>query len=323
MARVALAGGVGFPGASARVEASPGREARVGSAATGVSVERRRSTPAPVPPRSWPTPARLTDRCGRRPEQRSRTAARCRRGQPGQPRRRGGVEHRQPAVHRRPSHHGAGRADGDRHARGQGAAVRRTGRRPVRGQPPAGRAGASSRWRSISVPTPGAHKPSAGSTCRTTAAAPRCCSRPACSATSLVLDVFVESAGGEIALYAPQNRHPLGAWYHVAAVVDGQRARHYVNGVQEMDAPLAFRPHGSGRTSIGGAHHPHVLLQGRHPPGPVHAPRADAGPVPEAPGAVASSWHSTDGGSPYLPGAFGVGPILATCLQHLFRPASP
>jgi Concanavalin A-like lectin/glucanases superfamily len=69
--------------------------------------------------------------------------------------------------------------------------------------------------------------------------------------SNFVLDVFVESPGGEIALYAPQNRHPLGAWYHVAAVVDGQRARHYVNGVQEMDAPLAFRPHGEGRTSIG------------------------------------------------------------------------
>lgn len=68
---------------------------------------------------------------------------------------------------------------------------------------------------------------------------------------SFVLDVFVESPGGEIALYAPQNRHPLGAWYHVAAVIDGQRARHYVNGVQEMDAALAFRPHGEGRTSIG------------------------------------------------------------------------
>jgi hypothetical protein len=68
---------------------------------------------------------------------------------------------------------------------------------------------------------------------------------------SFVLDVFVESPGGEIALYAPQNRHPLGAWYHVAAVVDGQRARHYVNGVQEMDAALLFRPHGEGRTSIG------------------------------------------------------------------------
>jgi len=68
---------------------------------------------------------------------------------------------------------------------------------------------------------------------------------------SFVLDAFVESPGGEIALYAPDKRHPLGAWYHVAAVVDGQRARHYVNGVQEMDAALPFRPHGEGRTSIG------------------------------------------------------------------------
>ena len=66
-----------------------------------------------------------------------------------------------------------------------------------------------------------------------------------------VLDVFVESAGGEIALYQPRSTHPLGAWYHLAAVIDGRRARHYVNGVQEMDAALNFQPHRGGRTSIG------------------------------------------------------------------------
>jgi hypothetical protein len=66
-----------------------------------------------------------------------------------------------------------------------------------------------------------------------------------------VLDVFVESTSGEIALYAPRFTHPLGAWYHLAAVVDGQRARNFVNGVEEMSAPLGFQAHRGGRTSIG------------------------------------------------------------------------
>jgi hypothetical protein len=67
-----------------------------------------------------------------------------------------------------------------------------------------------------------------------------------------VLDVFVESgAGGSVAVYDPARTHPLGAWYHLAAVVDGQRARSYVNGVEQASFPLAFRPHQGGRTSIG------------------------------------------------------------------------
>jgi hypothetical protein len=66
-----------------------------------------------------------------------------------------------------------------------------------------------------------------------------------------VLDVFIESAGGEVAVYDPAKTHPLGAWYHLAAVVDGQRARSYVNGVEQVSFPLSFRPHQGGRTSIG------------------------------------------------------------------------
>jgi hypothetical protein len=68
---------------------------------------------------------------------------------------------------------------------------------------------------------------------------------------SFVADVFVESGAGEVALYAPEKKHPLDAWYNVTAVIDGKRARHFVNGVEELSVNLGFTPHGPGRTSIG------------------------------------------------------------------------
>jgi hypothetical protein len=68
---------------------------------------------------------------------------------------------------------------------------------------------------------------------------------------TFVQDVYLESAAGKVALFEPKNVHPLGAWYHVAAVVDGKRAHHYVNGVEESDVALGFRAHAAGRTSIG------------------------------------------------------------------------
>jgi hypothetical protein len=66
-----------------------------------------------------------------------------------------------------------------------------------------------------------------------------------------VVDCFVESKGGNMALYDPKFKHPLGAWYHVAAVVDGKRAHHYVNGMEESNAALPFVAQGPGQTSIG------------------------------------------------------------------------
>jgi hypothetical protein len=66
-----------------------------------------------------------------------------------------------------------------------------------------------------------------------------------------VVDCFVESKGGNMALYDEKFKHPLGAWYHVAAVVDGKRAHHYVNGMEESNAALPFVAQGPGQTSIG------------------------------------------------------------------------
>jgi mono/diheme cytochrome c family protein len=45
--------------------------------------------------------------------------------------------------------------------------------------------------------------------------------------------------------------HPLGAWYHVAAVYDGREFRNYVNGVQEGAAEIRFTPQRPGRSSVG------------------------------------------------------------------------
>jgi hypothetical protein len=45
--------------------------------------------------------------------------------------------------------------------------------------------------------------------------------------------------------------HPLGAWYHVAAVYDGREFRNYVNRIQQVAADIRFAPQKEGRSSIG------------------------------------------------------------------------
>lgn len=71
------------------------------------------------------------------------------------------------------------------------------------------------------------------------------------SKDTFIVDVFVESGAGKVALYTPKFTHPLGAWYNATAVVDGKRAHHYINGVEESAVDLPFTPHRAGRTSIG------------------------------------------------------------------------
>lgn len=65
------------------------------------------------------------------------------------------------------------------------------------------------------------------------------------------LDAFAYSRGAEKALINREARHPVGRWYHVAAVYDGTTFSNYVNGVKQGEAPLALAPQGAGRTSIG------------------------------------------------------------------------
>ena len=64
-------------------------------------------------------------------------------------------------------------------------------------------------------------------------------------------DSFVYSGAASKALINRELLHPLGAWYHVAAVYDGREFRNYVNGVQEGAAEIHFDPQGAGRTSAG------------------------------------------------------------------------
>ena len=64
-------------------------------------------------------------------------------------------------------------------------------------------------------------------------------------------DSFVHSGQADQALIDRERLHPLGAWYHVAAVYDGREFRNYVNGVQEGAAEIHFEPQKAGRTSVG------------------------------------------------------------------------
>jgi hypothetical protein len=65
------------------------------------------------------------------------------------------------------------------------------------------------------------------------------------------LDSFVHSPDASQALINRERLHPLGAWYHVAAVYDGREFRNYVNGAQEGAAEIHFTPQGPGGSSVG------------------------------------------------------------------------
>ena len=65
------------------------------------------------------------------------------------------------------------------------------------------------------------------------------------------LDAFNKSGAVQKALLNRQNLHPLGRWYHVAAVYDGSEFRSYVDGVQDGAAAVKLAPQGAGRSSIG------------------------------------------------------------------------
>jgi hypothetical protein len=65
------------------------------------------------------------------------------------------------------------------------------------------------------------------------------------------LDTYIETPKGSLALFNPENTHPVGKWYNAALVYDGQQMRHYVSGVKEMSGKLSFTPLGEGKTSIG------------------------------------------------------------------------
>ena len=63
-------------------------------------------------------------------------------------------------------------------------------------------------------------------------------------------DSYGHSGDAQQALMNRDRLHPLGAWYHVAAVYDGREFRNYVNGAQEGAAEISFAAQGPGRSSI-------------------------------------------------------------------------
>jgi Concanavalin A-like lectin/glucanases superfamily len=65
------------------------------------------------------------------------------------------------------------------------------------------------------------------------------------------LDTFIKSGEASRALYAENFKHPLGQWYHIALVFDGQTRTHYVDGKSELSGPLTITPLVPGKTSLG------------------------------------------------------------------------
>lgn len=65
------------------------------------------------------------------------------------------------------------------------------------------------------------------------------------------LDAFVKGPGYSQTLIAPEKRHPVGRWAHVAQVCDGRSYACFVDGVLQAQAQIAFTAQGPGRTSVG------------------------------------------------------------------------
>jgi hypothetical protein len=65
------------------------------------------------------------------------------------------------------------------------------------------------------------------------------------------LDSFAITAPDQLALLDRAKLHPLGAWYHVAAVYDGRQFSNYVDGVLQGSGPLHIQPQKAGGTSVG------------------------------------------------------------------------
>ena len=65
------------------------------------------------------------------------------------------------------------------------------------------------------------------------------------------LDSFNFSTTGTATLMNKERLHPVGAWYHVAAVYDGKVFSNYINGVRQGAAEVQLSPQGPGRSSIG------------------------------------------------------------------------
>ena len=64
-------------------------------------------------------------------------------------------------------------------------------------------------------------------------------------------DSFNQSGAASQALINKTALHPLGAWYHVAAVYDGKEFSNYVDGVREGAVDIHLAAQGPGHSSVG------------------------------------------------------------------------
>ena len=65
------------------------------------------------------------------------------------------------------------------------------------------------------------------------------------------LDTYIKSGEDQLPLFAEGHPHPIGAWYQAAVIYDGGTMRHYVDGEQELEGEVAFKPLKPGQTSLG------------------------------------------------------------------------
>jgi hypothetical protein len=65
------------------------------------------------------------------------------------------------------------------------------------------------------------------------------------------LDSFAFSNGSASTLLNCEKLYPLGAWYRVTAVYDGEMLRSYVGGELQSEAEFHLTPQGAGHASIG------------------------------------------------------------------------
>lgn len=65
------------------------------------------------------------------------------------------------------------------------------------------------------------------------------------------LDTFLLDGPNHRTLIDPARLHPIGRWTWAALVYDGSTMTSYVDGVPELSGPIAFRPMGPGRASVG------------------------------------------------------------------------
>jgi len=65
------------------------------------------------------------------------------------------------------------------------------------------------------------------------------------------LDAFTTGDGYKVTLIEPGKTFALGRWYRVAMTYDGKTFKSYVDGVEQAEAPLAFKPQGEGHSSVG------------------------------------------------------------------------